>query len=193
MQARESQVDELLAIAQEHAELRGMVPIHITLFFSKKMKIGLNKKQKLALGRDIARSVYKNLAKENKGAHLDYSYCRKLGFPDEIDQVFLSRYDSYDQHIWRSIEAGENIIDCRCVLQQAIGKKAQKLSSYKNTRGLNECWLLIVANGLNPSSFFEPNNLSTNHMYTSPFDRTYFLNYAGPPPNLIKLKTKSAY
>lgn len=191
IQARESQVDELLAIAQEHAELRGMPPIHISLFFSKQMKSGLNKKQKLALGRDTATAVYKNLPNESETLELDYSNCHRLGFPDEVDHVFLSRYDGDDQHRWRSIEAGKPISDCRDALQKAICEKAQRLPSYRHTQNLTECWLLIVANGLNPSSFFEPNELSTNHMYTSPFDRTYFFNFAGPPPSLIKLKTKS--
>ena len=164
-----------------------MPPIQASFFFS--TQIDTNRKQRIELGREITRAVCKNIPQENESLRFCYSDCHRLGFPDEINTVFLYRYDYIDQHRCHLTEAGESISDCRKILQRAINEKAEKLPSYKYDKNLTACWLFIVADGLKPSSFFNINESSTAHIYSSPFDRTYFLDCAGPPPNFIKLKT----
>ena len=187
MQARESQVDDILEIAKEHAELRGLPPVSVNFIFSKK-EIRLNKAGRLELGRKITRIVAENLPSENDFLAIVNSEVSRLGFPDEIDAVFISRYGS-NQHKWYKTEAASVITDCIDVLQQAISDKAKKLLAYKNNKEIREFWLLIVADALNSSGRFEPDEASKNYLYNSPFDRTYFQIYAAPPPNLIELKT----
>jgi len=190
LQAREHEIDNILVVAKEHAELRGMPPVHVTFIFrgGQNNTRGLDKQTRLNLGREITKAVNKNLPQENESVKITYPDTGKRGFPEEITHVFLNRYGK--QHKWTYCEAVESLFDCRGVLQQAIDAKANKLLSYKNTRHLTECWLLIVANGLRHSGSFAINEPERNHTYSSPFDRTYFLNYSDPQP-LFCLKTKN--
>lgn len=56
-----------------------------------------------------------------------------------------------------------------------ISKKANLLSTYLNA--CDECWLLLVADGLRPSGKFDFGQHFCAHVFVSPFARTYVLDF----------------
>jgi hypothetical protein len=61
------------------------------------------------------------------------------------------------------------------ILQGAITRKAERLPAY--LANCSTCWLLLVAHGASPSTFIEPDPASLEHVYFSPFQRTFLLRY----------------
>jgi hypothetical protein len=64
--------------------------------------------------------------------------------------------------------------DARSLIQETIAAKARKLPAYLEK--CRSCWLVLVADAAQPSSFIEIDEATALHMFKSPFERTYFLN-----------------
>ena len=171
IQAMEGDADEIAAIAQEQAELRGLPPVHVSLFFE--LSGHLKKKERLELGRALARFVSRYIPEKNGRLELEY-FDRREGHPPEVDLIHITRNEHLDHHHWHRVQAGWVMQDVRVHLQEAIDEKACKLASYRES--CEECWLLIVANGDRPSSAIQPDDPSLAHRYNSPFERTYFMS-----------------
>ena len=190
LQALENHIDEILTIAQEHAELRGMPPVYAAFYFNHHLLgRGLTKQKRRDLGRKIARAAYKNLPEVNEHKEFEFGQIHDVGLPEEVEWLFLSRTADRKRHDWGSLEQdeGEILTDCRQALQKAINEKSEKLNSYR--QHCRQCWLLVVADGLKPSSYIHPYEVSKDHIYESPFDRTYFLDCG--KSDLIRLKTST--
>jgi hypothetical protein len=169
-QAIEQQADEVAAIAQEHAELSGLPPVHVSLFFE--LCGPLKKQERLELGRVLARFVGKHIPEKNGLIRLEYSD-RVEGHPPKVDLILVARNEHLDRHYWHPVQAAWVQSDIRALLQTAIDEKITKLESYQ--KNCDECWLLIVADGDKPSSALQANDTSLAHQYKSPFERTYFM------------------
>jgi hypothetical protein len=172
LQAFESQIDEIVSLAQEHAELRGMAPVHVGLFFS--LTHSLTKEKRLALARAIARFIYENLPRESGSLTLEYDTEHKGDIPEGLDLAIITRSEHGKRHHWQSSEAGQAVRDCREILQSAIDDKADKITNYLKV--CDACWLLVASDGLKPSSFIHADQISREYTYSSPFERTYFLD-----------------
>ena len=61
-------------------------------------------------------------------------------------------------------------------LQEILWNKEAKVSSYR--RHCREVWLLIVARGLEPSTFGDLGPEIEGHQFKSSFDRVFLLNYS---------------
>ena len=174
LQAFESQIDEVVSLAQEHAELRGMAPVHVGLFFN--LTHSLTKEKRLALARAIARFIYENLPRENQTLRLEYNTKHKGDIPKGLDLAIVTRSEHQKRHEWYSSEAGQAVEDCREILQRAVDDKAEKITNYLKV--CNACWLLVASAGLKPSNFIHADQVSKAYTYSSPFERTYFLDCA---------------
>jgi len=183
LQAVESQIDDIVALAQEHAELRGMPPVYVGLFFD--LHQSLPKKQRIDLAREIASFIHTNLPEPDQSLVLELDSGYGGVKPEALDFPILIRNQHRSRHHWQSSEAGSVMKDSREVLQAATDEKATKIKRY--LANCNECWLLIVSDGLKPSSFVHADKATKEHLYTSPFSRTYFLDCAYG--DLIELKT----
>lgn len=161
----------LFRIAREHAELRGLPPAHVSIFFN--LRKPLNHDERLDLGRRIAGLVVQQFPREEEGfVELDSLESGDL-FPLEVDRLHIHRHSALDVHHWHTVDAGWVLRDCMDILQTAITSKAIRHPTYM--RSCDECWLLIVAEGSSPSCAIRPNEESLVYEYSSPFERTYFM------------------
>jgi len=183
LQAIESQTDEIISIAQEHAELRGIPAVQVNFLFGHYSP--LRKRQRLDLARAIARSVHDAVAQMGHVQPFSHMVIRRPTIPDQLRSAHILILKEGARHFWRCNRSGWAVEDCRELLQKSIDEKRERFEAY--LANCQECWLLMVAD-VKPSSFIHPNPKTINHVFISPFSRTYFLDLA--EGRLHQLKTR---
>lgn len=183
LQAFESQTDEIISLAQEHAELRGMSEIRATFLFN--LRHTLKKKERLNLAREITRSIYSKLMNENDIKPSQHLEIRRPNLPKHLSSVRFIKVKEEFGHFWRCARAGWVVEDCKSLFQDTINEKSEKLHTY--LKHCKECWLLMVAEA-KPSGFLHPNQESIDYIYDSPFKRTYYLDSALRKLHLLNTK-----
>jgi hypothetical protein len=186
-QAYESSQNKIVAMAREIAESRGIPKTWVDIIFRKNTR--LNNKDCPKLAQDIVRVIEETIDSE-KCIRLDKSYdVKKENLPEEVLSIKFHLLEEDGPSFWRPFHSsGWGIIATAQlikVIQAGIDSKKEKYKEY--LENCSKCWLLLVAE-CKASSFIHPNEESLNHIYTSPFDRIYFLDCARI--KLHPLKTK---
>jgi len=182
-QTIENQTDEIISMAQEHAELQSMPAIHATFLFNHNRYV--KKNEMLNLARKITKIINNELNNKKGMKTFQRSVIRQPNLPDQLSSIHFVKVKKDMRHFWRCARAGFAIEDCRDLLQVVINKKIKKLKSY--LINCKECWLLMVAE-TKPSSYIHPNKESLEYIYISPFKRTYFLDCSLRKLHLLKTK-----
>jgi len=176
LQAIENQIDEIIACAKEHAELRGMPPIQAKFLF--RHYSALQKVQRIDLARKMARTVYDLVLEMDKTQPYIRTMKRRSEdsrIPDPIELIDIRMLPKESSHFWFCARSGWESKDGIHIFQSAIDKKSKHYQSY--LRECQECWIVMVAE-MKPSSFIRPNQDTLDHIYTGPFDRVYFMAMA---------------
>ncbi len=186
LQSIESQFEEILAQAQEHAELRGTPPVHVGLVFQKNPTI--QKRKRIEIARNITRFIHANLPEIGQTKTIEKNRRTFKGYmPEILDKVYITRDKERKRHHWCAPKADWAVKDCREILQSAINDKALKIENY--LRNCDVCWLLLVANSTKPSGFIHANDVSLRHFYQSPFEKNFFLDCGLQKINLLNITT----
>jgi len=173
LQAVESETDEIVSTAQEHAELRGTPAIQTNLLFGHYSP--LKKSQRIDLGRQIARIVHDTVVKMGSVEPFRRAVIRRPNLPAQLTSVHMLTLKEGARHFWRCARSGWAVEDCRKLFQKAIEAKAKLFPRY--LANCQESWLLMVAE-VKPSSFIHPNQDTLEHTFQGPFARTYFMDLA---------------
>lgn len=97
------------------------------------------------------------------------------GLPEEFWELDIYRYaDPLDW--WNYIEAGGVETEFSAQIQEIIDAKSDKISQY--LQHCDTCWLIVVASGDHPSSFYQAGDQVKKTQYTSAFSRVFFLSKA---------------
>lgn len=179
----ESNKDEVCALAQELAELRGLPSLIVTIFFG--FISPLNREERLKLAREIVACVSKRLPTVGEHTVIGFGGMHNI-LPHGIERIHAWQSDGVPPHRWREADSGIVLKDGRSVIQSAIDAKAKRINDYLVE--VDECWLLLVANDLKPSGLIHPDESTLATTYHSPFFRTYFMNGMSPAP--LRLSTK---
>ena len=183
-QAVESTRDRILEAACEKAQKLGLPSAHVILFFSLQDPLSSAARERIA--DSVVDVIARHMPDEGGSIELEM----RPGQPSEVDLITVKRVHSHAHWEWLEAHAIErNVIDR---VQAAITKKSELLESYLERletyrKPYTECWLLLVADSSRSSgnlAFDDP-----SHTFTSPFARTYFLDFGRG--KLYPLKTKS--
>lgn len=183
LQAIESQTDEIISIAQEHAELRGTPEVHAKFLFNNNFK-PLNKKQRVNLGREISLIIHNKILEE-KNITPFQSIDIRQNLPTQLKLIHFIFVEQNMRHRWHCARAGWALTNTQELFQNTIDNKGKKHQEY--LKKCKECWLLMLA-GMKPSGFIHPNAKSIEHVYFSSFKRTYFLDCNQDKLYLLKTK-----
>lgn len=171
LQAVESQVDKIIARAAELANESGMPPVDVSLFHNDSLEI--QEREIRYIAEQLFAFVQRCLPEVGQSVEWQYYDGRRCGQPQQFDQIWISR--KYAKcPLWKSFKAALVQQECRSLFQAAIDEKATRLSAYLEK--CSECWLLLSANALKPSGSIHPGDPSLEHIYQSPFARTFFLD-----------------
>lgn len=173
-QAIESHNFEIVDDARILSELRGHPYLHVAVFFSR--EITRTKAERWELSRALAGCVHHNIPAVGESVELEWHPASGNLLPDGIDQVQISRDVDRRRSHWYWPKAGFVRSDAVGLIQDAIDSKTLKIGRYLEK--VDSCWLLIVADGMKPSSMIRPDAASLEYKYSSPFERTYFMHSA---------------
>ena len=184
-QAEESQRREVVSMARQLYELRALPPLRVSIFFGRLQF--MNSSERFEFARAIANCVVQNLPQAESQTRVEWAPDRSNGLPGKVDHINIHRREIQRVGRWYDPQAGFVLEDARDLIQEAISKKAKRYSDYMKKVG--ECWLLLVADGMKPSSMIRPDEEAIAAQYVSPFARTYFMRCVDP--TIIQLSTEA--
>lgn len=171
LQAIESQTDEIISIAQEHAELRGTPSVHVSILFGNVPK--MHKAERVEMARNIARVVHEELERMNVTEPFRHKVIRQ---PEQLEHVSMINMIAVPEglrHYWRCARAGWAVENCIQAFTVTVSKKEEIIDSY--FMKCSTCWLLMVG-GPKPSGFLHPDTATINHIFKSRFERIYYMD-----------------
>ena len=170
--------------ARWHAELQRMPGLHVDIDFDP--YVSIPRLDRHEVGIEIARLCMQHIPDAYSTVELPDPSVGLFRLPSGVREIWMYRGGSNEKtHVWTSDRAGGLLGNSREILQAAIDQKAKLYSTY--LKETTECWLLLVAIGISPSTFIEANEPTRAHHFTSPFARTFFLTFG--PTDLVELRT----
>ena len=165
----ESSQDRILEAACQEAQTRSLPPAYVTLFFNLRDALDDTARRRIAAA--VVRVVAEHMPPEGELVELDM----RPGQPCEVDLILVNRVHCPARGRWewfetRAIE--RNVTD---LIQAAIAEKTVRLGAYLES--CTECWLLLVADLFRASGNLAFEDNCRAHLFTSPFGRTYVLNF----------------
>lgn len=155
-------------------ENMGLPFVEVVFHFNHHTKF--NKHNRSQLAHKIAMLVAQNIPLNNSWKMVVNDSTNPSYFPYEIDSISIARY-GHTKNYWSKSGGGFVQEDFTSELQIAIDKKNQKVLKFNK-----ECkahWLLVVIEGLDDSSLFEPSELTLTNKYLSRFEKIYLLDRFG--------------
>lgn len=93
---------------------------------------------------------------------------------EKIDSILMLRMSDEDHHHWQCGRAGFVNTDFADELQLVIDGKEKLVDKY--LQQCDRCWLVVAAEWRQPSTFFEFSPEMASHVFSSRFDRVYFVD-----------------
>jgi hypothetical protein len=171
LQVQESERQALVAEACQIYQTMKLDPVQVSFFFA--TETSFTKKNRKNYAHALANLVANNLPAPDSWIDLVNEYDAPESFPFEVHSLSTLRFSSLTRNAWSTPDGGLVQEDCRIDFQRTISEKEALIQSY---RDCSEYWLLVVADWLGPSSFFEPSQETVTHTYRATFDRVFFLN-----------------
>lgn len=182
LQARETYIWQTVNRARRIYQSRSNVPVNVRLRFSN-VEIGKNDVSRLS--DELAAIVERNIPVERWNKTLRQKWNERSSLPREFSTLAIHRFDEIEQIIWMPALGGSQPDIPIDIVQERINAKEKKLDAYSEC--CDELWLLIVAEGFMPSSWFDFAGDAIEHTYFSEFDRTYIFDFQNQ--HAIQLET----
>jgi len=178
--ALESTQESIFDEACRAAERLNLPPADVTLFFNLRRPLRVADRRRITDA--LVQVVADNMPPEGDTAELEH----QLGQPSEIDLIQINRRSRREVGRWRADFQFSTIErNTFAIVQEAITEKANRLSTYLKV--CDECWLLLVADSFKASGNLDFSEDSQMHTFSSPFTRTYALDWGRP--HLHRLET----
>ena len=145
LQAKESIEDDISNMAEEYANKNGFIPARTKLLFGDVK--GLNKSERTRLAHSISRQVQSELILSSSKQFEQTRFDPNLKEVRAICATVMP--PGFENHYFAS-RAGWVKPDASNEVYAVIQKKSKKLANYQTQ--CDEAWLLVVAEGRNPSS-----------------------------------------
>jgi hypothetical protein len=174
MRARESTEDKVLRLASIAHESRGLPPVWINVLWSLH---GLPASSRVPeLASVLADLVEVYLPNQDGEVSIRHPHPAWRSLPQEVSSLSIRRKEIFTKNLWVSTRASFIPTLTPLDLQKRIQEKEDKVSSYREK--CSQVWLLIVANGLEPSTFCKLAPEIEGFRFETDFDRVFFLHYA---------------
>jgi hypothetical protein len=182
--ALESTQERIFDCVCRKAETLNLPPAEVTLFFNLHTPLRVAKCRRIADA--IVQVVATNLPADGDMVELEH----RPGQPSEVDLIQINRCQREprrERGRWHAdfnfSAIVTNIFD---IVQTAITEKAARLATYQ--KACEECWLLLVADSFRASGNLEFTEDTQIHSFSSPFTRTYALDWGRPRLHRLTVK-----
>lgn len=167
--SRESEQNKVIRAARCQLEDDGVSPLDVAVYFDPDAT--MKKRDREALIRWLVDFVSEHLPTSE--GNFTFNNTFDGSFPESVSGIRISRFFVLSRHHWSVPNAAYVQSNFVRGLQSRIAEKAVRYKSYKQV--CERCWLLVVADGFEPSSLFDLNGSTLSQVYESPFERTFFL------------------
>jgi hypothetical protein len=179
--ALETTQESIFNQACHNAERLNIPPADVCLFFNLQKPLRVAACCRIADA--IVQLVAANIPADGKGFELEH----QPGQPPEVDLIQINPPYRPEQGRWRADFAFSNIKqNTFATVQDAITAKSRLLHTY--LKACDECWLLLVADSFKASGNLEFTEDSQTHTFSSPFTRTYALDWGRPRLHRLNVK-----
>ena len=182
--ALESTQEGIFDQACRKAERLNLPAVDVMLFFN--LRRSLPKADRCRIANAVVQLVAANIPADGGRADLEH----RPGQPPEVDLIQINPPSRPEQGRWRAdfsfSKIERNTLE---IVQEAITKKAGLLPTY--LKACDECWLLLVADSFKASGNLDFSEDSQMHIFSSPFARTYALDWGRP--RLHRLEVVGAF
>jgi hypothetical protein len=171
--ALESTQESIFDQACRNAERLKLPPVDVILYFN--IRKSLHRADCCRIADAVVQFVAANIPNDGNGVDLEH----RPGQPHEVDLIKIQPSYRPEQGRWRA-DFSFSMIERNtfAIVQKAITKKAGLLRTYLNA--CDECWLLLVADSFKASGNLDFSEDSQMHIFSSPFARTYALDWGRP-------------
>ena len=174
MRAQEATEDEVLRRAAEQYRSKGLPLVAVQVTWHPHEAFGRRKAAELAA--DLADLVREYLPEPNQSVTIRRRrHPAGRSLPEEVASLYILRWQSISKSSWTPMRAAFVPTIVPPDLQEILRKKEVKMSSYR--RHCREVWLLVVARGLEPSTFGDVKPEVEGHQIESGFDRVFLLHH----------------
>lgn len=170
LQAIESVEDKILSFAEKYADRNEYIPARTKILFGDVR--GIKAKQREVLAANIADYVQEHLLASKKN---DFEQIRLESSFKEVKAIYATVMPRGFENHYFAPRAGWVKPDATKELSDSILRKSKKLESCRSK--CDEAWLLIVADGRNPSSLLGKGGGVQPVKSLHGFDRVFFMFY----------------
>jgi hypothetical protein len=167
--AMESEWESVLREAESLAATR-VPPLDVAVHFNATARV--NKANRREIAEALVSAVSSRLPAPSEQLRVVNTWRGPL--PESVHSIHVYRSERGTDHLWSVLDGGMGKTECSSEIQSAVSRKERRLSQCLEK--CDRCWLLIVASGSEPSSFFEPDACTRAMVYVSGFERVFFLN-----------------
>lgn len=178
---KESEEEYILSEAKDCYARREQIPLNVRVYWSHRSKP--KKIVRLLIAQHLCKIVIANVPAVGQRISIDACDEPMPDLPQGIDKIEIDRFFEYNFHFWNSPRAAfvpDLIPDD---IQEILALKSKKYRNYDGP--CSELWLLIVSEGLSPSSFGSPTKELITHEYQGCFNKLFFASLM--PPQVIEL------
>ena len=174
MRAEEATEDLVLRRAAEQYRSKGPPLVAVRVTWHPHEAFGRRRTAELAA--DLADLMREHLPEPNHSVTI-LRRCHPAGryLPEEVASLYILRRQSISKSSWTPMRTAFVPTIVPPDLQEIPRKKEAKVPSYR--RQCREVWLLVVARGLEPSTFGGVGQEVVGHQFESGFDRIFLLHH----------------
>jgi hypothetical protein len=178
----ESECEKVVLEARRIYEEQQLPNLHVSVHIG--CESAFNKKNRSLFAKAIARQVIQNTPQPKSYIDLENKWNDSKNFPFEINNILIFNLPSLKQNHWHVPSGGFCREDFETELQGVLDEKETKILNY--SLDCREQWLLVVAENMSASTFYEASEKTILHQYKSSFDKVFLLElFKG---KLIQLK-----
>ncbi len=171
--AKENVENIALSLASQAYEHRRLPPVDVHVLWSFHEK--LTKRELPQFVPTLSEFVARHLPEPGDEVAIRYPHWAERQLPPKIVSLTISRRRTMEDNFWVSDRGGSVPELVPADFYEFIGKKESKLSSYR--QNCIQVWLLVVANGFEPSTHCSLAPGIERFRFETNFDRIFFLHY----------------
>lgn len=172
--AREHVENKILWLASREHESRGLPPVTVYVYWNP--HFAPNWLDSRGLVASLSNLVRDHLPASNGNVTIKYPHPAWRSLPQEVTSLCIYRCENIGENLWNSPRGSSVPILSAAELQEIVSSKEAKVSSYREM--CSEVWLLVVAEGLQPSTHCRLAPEAGEYPFETSFDRAFFLHYS---------------
>lgn len=166
----ESECEKAVLDACRIYEKQQLPNLHVSVHIG--CENNFNKKNRSRFAKAIAKQVSDNIPQPKAFVDLENKWDDSESFPYEINNILIFNLPALERNHWNVPSGGFCREDFETELQGILDEKESKISGYTPCK---EHWLLVVAENMSASTFFEASEKTIKHLYKSSFHKVFLL------------------